>query len=261
MNTGLIGWPVAHSISPAMHNAAFAALGISGRYHAYEIPPNQLQSQLSSLANSEVIGLNVTIPHKQGILDLVTEHSSDVVEINATNTLILRNGQWRAENTDWRGFLGTLESEGVNVLPDHPCLILGSGGAAQAIAFALRQLGVAEIHFASRTPKLSNEIDYTQLLGEGYQIIVNCTPVGMFPESERSPWPEDLPFPSSAILYDTIYNPRETRLMTTARRAGARVIGGLGMLIEQARLSFELWTGQIPEYGIMEAAALGTLKQ
>jgi shikimate dehydrogenase len=83
----------------------------------------------------------------------------------------------------------------------------------------------------------------------------------MFPESERSPWPEDLPFPSSAILYDTIYNPRETRLMTTARRAGARVIGGLGMLIQQARLSFELWTGQIPEYGIMEAAALGTLKQ
>ncbi len=264
---GLFGWPLGHSVSPPMHNAAFAALGLDWRYELFPVPPEQFESEVARLINAGCRGFNVTIPHKQAAFRLpgVSEITPAAEGIGAVNTLIVKpDGTLKADNTDWRGFTADLRAHGVEISPDQSCLVLGTGGAARAVVFALRQMGVKTITLA--TP-IENEQLEGQLMLEpklimldeikdvAYEVVIACTPVGMAPNIYESPWPEDTPISPDVFLYDLIYNPPVTRLMQQAREAGAQAVGGLGMLVQQGAAAFELWTGQSPPIDVMMDAA------
>ncbi len=256
---GLLGWPLGHSVSPAMHNAAFEALGLDWRYEALAVPPEGLAERVSAWLADGYRGFNVTVPHKRAVLGLPEMAQVDpaVEAIGAANTLIrLPDGKLRAANTDWQGFADEVQAQGIAVRGVR-CLVLGTGGSAQAVAYALRRLGATSITFVSRCPTgQPDTIGYEALSRVAEAgLVVNCTPIGMAPHVEASPWPEGVPFPKGAAVYDLIYNPPVTRLMAQAREAGAPAIGGLGMLVRQGALSFEQWTGVAPPLDVMERAA------
>lgn len=300
---GLLGWPVEHSVSAAMHNAAFAVLGLGWRYDLLPVPPGELEARVTALIAAGYRGFNVTVPHKQAVLRLpqIAEIDEAVEAAGAANTLIVRpDGSLRAANTDWSGFAADLRAHGVPVEGRH-ALVLGTGGSARAVAYALRRLGAASVTFASRSPSGREGVIGYEAVREmvepptpfrpsdtfpleggreessprprweggrraaegeplgGDGLIINCTPAGMWPDVARSPWPDGVPFPAGAILYDLIYNPPVTRLMRQAREAGSRAIGGLGMLVRQGAAAFELWTGIPAPLEVMHEAAQGKL--
>jgi shikimate dehydrogenase len=255
---GLFGWPVAHSISPAMHNAAFQTLGLDWCYDLLPVPPEQFAAEVARLIAAGYRGYNVTIPHKQAAFKLsqVSVITPAAAAIGAVNTLIVEpDGTLTADNTDWRGFLRDLTDHGVAV-SGAECLVLGTGGSARGIVYALAQGGAKSITQVSRTPAgRDGIIGYDNLAGTAPDLIVNCTPVGMSPRVEFSPWPETVPFPPGAVLYDLVYNPPATRLLDYAHASGARTINGLGMLVWQGALAFEQWTGITPPVDVMERTA------
>jgi len=257
---GAIGWPIEHSISPAMHNAAFAELELNWKYDLVPAPPGELGDIVSlKLEEENYAGFNVTIPHKSAVLDLpqVDEVSEDVEKIGACNVLVLKpDGYLRAENTDWQGFADDLFANNIKV-QGGDCLILGTGGGAKAVDYALKKLGAASITLVSRNDSFRRDIiRYDELAElEGLRLIVNCTPVGMYPDIQESPWPMDVPLPEGAAVYDLVYRPRITLLMQQAQRDGNLNISGLGMLIRQGALAFEMWTGLMPPMNVMSNAA------
>ncbi|MBN2304787.1 MAG: shikimate dehydrogenase [Anaerolineae bacterium] len=258
---GLFGWPVEHSISPAMHNAAFAALGLDWSYDLLPVLPQNFEDEVIRLVDAGYRGFNVTIPHKQAALELllIGETTPAARAIGAANTLIAGpdNGLLRADNTDARGFAGDLQQHGITIEGTH-CLVLGTGGSARAVTFALAQNGAASVIRVSRRPTgQPGIIGYGDLahMAPAMDIVINCTPAGMSPRVDESPWPDGVPFPAGAVLYDLIYNPPVTRLMETARSAGARAINGLGMLVMQGAYAFQTWTGIMPPVDVMTNAA------
>ena len=264
--TGLIGWPVGHSRSPAMHNAAFAAAGIEGVYVPLPVHPERVGEAVAGLRALGFRGVNVTVPHKQAVLPHLDALSPTAAAIGAINTIVVReDGSLFGDNTDARGFLADLVEQGITVgdMKKGGALILGAGGSARAVAYVLASAGVpvriwtrrpaqAAQLVADLRPHLTDEslildlqssipnIEYQRLM---IKLIINCTPVGMTPHTNASPWPDDLPFQSGQFLYDLVYNPSETRLMRQARAGGAAVSNGLGMLLHQGALAWEQWTG------------------
>lgn len=263
---GLIGWPVAHSVSPAMHNAAFGALGLDWQYDLLPAPPERFAAAVAAWVAAGYRGFNVTIPHKGAALRLpqVRAISPAAEAIGAANTLTVEpDGSLTADNTDWRGFADDLAAGGIAV-EGARCLVLGTGGSARAVIYALRAGGAAAITAISREPGgRDGAAGYGDLarLAPSADLVVNCTPAGMSPDVAASPWPEDVPFPGGAALVDLIYNPPVTRLMADAQAAGARTVGGLGMLVRQGALAFERWTGSAPPLAIMLEAARHALQQ
>ncbi len=239
-----------------MHNAAFAALGLAAwRYELWETAPEDLGGRIAALRTDPgIAGANVTIPHKQAVvahLDGVSEHA---LAIGAVNTLVREGGRLLGENTDWIGFLDDLRRYGLGSLAGARVLVLGAGGSARAICYALVRAG-AETRVVNRDPARARALaaslprvralpilDQAQALAT--DLIVNCTSAGMEPHETTTPWPEHLALPSGATVYDLVYKPATTRLMREAARAGLRVIGGIGMLAEQGAESFALWTGR-----------------
>ena len=277
---GLIGWPVEHSVSPAMHNAAFEALGLDWRYDLLPVKPGELASELPLLIEQGYRGFNVTVPHKMEALALTQSKDSAAQAVGAANTLVkLEAGSLWAVNTDMSGFWRDLVEHEV-ARPPADALILGTGGSARAVAFALLIWGW-RVHVLSRDDararsfagslrdsqteslqKVAGDfrvdvLPRTELGARAGQVklVVNCTPVGMWPQSDASPWPDDVPIPTDSTVYDLVYNPPRTALMAQAEAAGARAIGGLGMLVQQGGLAFELWTQREPPLGVMRAAA------
>ncbi len=253
-----------------MHNAAFAALGMAWRYELFPAQPERLAEEVTRLVAEGVRGFNVTIPHKRAVLALsqVRERSAAVEAIGAANTLTVLSAEppvLRAENTDWRGFLDDLRAHDLDPR-GKVCVVLGTGGSARAIGYALGRAGATAITYISRTPTRANYLgtvrDYAALseLTPRADLIVNCTPLGMWPHVERSPWPADVPFPPHAALYDLVYNPPTTQLMRQARAVGARAVGGLGMLVRQGALAFAQWTGRTPPLDVMMQAARTALE-
>lgn len=261
---GLLGWPVAHSVSPPMHNAAFAALGLDWRYDRLPVPPEDLDATLTRLVAAGWRGFNVTIPHKQAVLrhQLMSVLSPAARTIGAGNTLVVRaDGSLHGDNTDWCGFLDDLRAHEVEI-SGAACVVLGTGGSARAVRYALEQAGAAQVTPVSRTPGNDPEtVGYADLrrLVERAALVVNCTPLGMWPAVERSPWPEGVPIPPHLVVVDLVYNPPRTRLMRQAEDAGARGINGLGMLVRQGARSFAAWTGVAPPLDVMAAAARAAL--
>jgi len=275
---GLIGWPVGHSVSPPMHNAAFDALDLDWRYVPLPVNVTSLALVERAVAGLHALGLrgaNVTVPHKQNVMPFVDELTPAANAIGAVNTIVVReDGSLLGDNTDARGFVADLHAHQVS-LTGANALVLGAGGSARAVVYGLAEAGCTSITLHNRT--LSKAIDLaaaiqphfpscqTQALSfpsgvaqaaKNAQLIVNCTSMGMTPNTNTLPWDEAIAFKPGQTIYDLVYNPPRTRLLKKADGDGARAIGGLGMLIWQGAIAFELWTGQQPPVEVMEAAAL-----
>jgi len=259
--TGIIGWPVEHSLSPTMHNAAFAALGLDWVYVAYPVPPDRVRGAISGLADAGVAGLNVTIPHKQTVLTACSAVSEAVASIGAANTLIPDGeGGWRADNTDAPGFLRALDEAAPLDLDGAAALILGAGGAARAVAFALRTRG-ADISVANRTEDkaaaLGNPVAFTprevNAAAAVSDIVVNCTSLGL----HGTGVPSELPLSAigrGQVVVDVVYRPGGTAWLEAVEARGARVVDGLGMLLHQGAAAFVQWTGEEPPIDVMRQA-------
>lgn len=265
---GIIGWPVSHSLSPAIHNAAFAALGLDWVYVPLPVHPLQLLAALTGLRAMGFAGANVTMPHKAAVADLVDELSDDARRLHAVNTIVCDGERLRGENTDTPGFERFLKMDvGVDTT-GRAALILGAGGASRACALALARSGVASITVAAREPdRVTDVATAVEGLGADVQavafdeaatvdadLIVNATPLGSRQET--------LPIPvlgPSVVVVDLLYHPTVTPLLVQARAHGATAFGGVGLLLHQAALSFEIWTGQQPPLDVMSAAALAAI--
>jgi shikimate dehydrogenase len=255
MRIGLIGHPVAHSASPRMQNAAFASVGMDWTYELWPTPLEELPARLHDVRHApDIAGCNVTIPHKQNVMPALDQLSEHAGVLGAVNTIVKRDGALIGHNTDWLGFLADLRFHQFTPEPGARALVLGAGGSARGIVYALLHSGMrVQIvnRDAGRAAALADDL---RALGDVAAIarvhdaaapalVVNCTSAGMEPNEHTSPWPEDAPFPADAFLYDLVYKPRRTRLMQQASAAGARAVDGIGMLAEQGAAAFELWTG------------------
>ncbi len=275
---GLIGWPVGHSKSPAMHNAAFDAAGIDGRYVLLPVHPDRVGAAVAGLRALGFRGANVTVPHKQAVIPFLDALTPEARAIGAVNTIVVQeDGMMLGTNTDAIGFARDLAEKGVSFerLQSEGALVLGAGGSARAVAYALAVRGVPT-HILARRPEQAHALaaslaphlpdaglldahPWQQLpdLAANARLIINCTPVGMTPHSDASPWPHDLPFHPEQLVYDLVYNPRQTRLMAQAQDAGAQAWNGLGMLVQQGARAWELWTGLSAPLAVMRAAVEG----
>jgi shikimate dehydrogenase len=269
---GVLGWPVAHSRSPAIHNAALAALGMEGwRYQLLPVPPALFDQTTLALAQSGFLGANVTIPHKHAALALATQASEAARQIGAANTLTFAaDGTIAAENTDAPGLIAALGSPSDR--PAHPrVLILGAGGSARAAAWALREAGASEVSIWNRTPERARAL--AQDLGvravaepEPADLLVNCTSVGLHtPDVQRSASDSEalnqlrLTFDQVgkySYVIDFVYRSGSTPLLAAAKAHGARTVDGLELLVAQGALSFELWTGRKAPVDVMRRAVL-----
>lgn len=258
---GLIGWPVQHSISPGMHNSAFQMLGLDDwHYELCPIAPNDFNRKIAILKNQGFVGANITIPYKTDVMHLCSQISPQAKAIGAINTVDFVKSY--ADNTDITGFIDDLrfhhlEIEGQNIL------ILGAGGAARAAAYGMEQEGASVFTInrtISRAHQIAKTIDlqvisFATIQELSFYLIVNCTSLGMWPHIDCSPWPQQIPFPSQSVAYDMVYRPKMTKFLQQAQQAGARTIGGVGMLVRQACQSFQLWTGRKAPMKIMLQAA------
>lgn len=268
----LMGWPLGHSVSPAMQNAAFAATGLDWEYEALPVPPEQLGDTVNGLGASGFRGANVTIPHKHAVLACCSSASPEATAIGAANTLVLESGRIAAHNTDCSGFARALAEAGCK---PRTALVLGAGGAARAVVHALLGMGAAVV-IAARSPAKARGLQAMDGSGERLRfvrldasslaaavsradLLVNTTPVGMWPQVGASPLPPDVPLAMGLTVMDLIYNPVETALLHLARAAGARTIGGLGMLVHQGAAAFQLWTGLEAPLETMRHAAESAL--
>lgn len=264
----VIGWPVEHSLSPAIHNAAFEAAGLNFAYLAFAVKPGDLSGALAGVRALGIRGLSVTIPHKVDIIPLLDEVEELAAKTGSVNTVVNDAGRLRGCSTDGPGALAALEAAGVD-----PCgrdvLLLGSGGAARAIGFALvwqRPPARIRIHgiIPEEVDRLSRDLlqassveveggSMERLAGslEDADIVIHATPIGMSPDTSHALIEKEMMRPGQCV-FDIVYNPLETELLRRARAAGATVVPGLGMFVQQAVLQFRLWTGTEPPVQVME---------
>jgi shikimate dehydrogenase len=262
---GLVGNPVGHSLSPPMHEAAYEALGMDARYVTFEADPDRIETAIEGAAALGVAGLNVTIPFKESVLDLV-EPDTTATRIGAVNTLDFSTDPPRGYNTDAAGARRALAHHDVDVGGTR-ALLLGAGGAARAIAVMLAEAG-AEIHVANRTRSRAESLaedvdgeahglDEVEPVMRSADLLVNATSVGM--ETDESPVPASV-LHEDLVVMDAVYAPLETRLLRDAAAAGARTIDGAWMLLYQGVEAFERWTGRDPPVEAMNTALRSSLE-
>jgi len=274
---GLIGYPVKHSYSPAMHNAAFNALKINAEYKLFELKPEELEGFLRSLEQNKICGLNVTVPYKEKVLDFVeiAPQSFFVKEIKAVNTIVVYKGRLEGSNTDIQGFKKALEE---NINPtDKRVAVLGAGGAARAVAYVLARSLVKDIHIydidKTKSRNIINMIkkiipscqissvdSIEELEVKNKDLLINATPIGL---SEKDPCliKEEM-LHKDLFVYDLIYNPAETKLLALAKKNGLRFSNGLKMLLYQGIFSFSYWTGvREPPVEVMRKALMEAMQK
>ena len=276
---GLLGFPLGHSLSPALHRAALRAAGLAGDYSLFPVALDDrkgLAAVIDRVRSRELAGLNVTIPHKQRVISLLDQLSPTAEAIGAVNTIYMEGDKLIGDNTDAPAFLldqkavlaagPSAAPEGESRVVTHgSSIILGAGGSASAVVYALAQEGWDVTVMARRLEQaqaISERIEGVRALAltaanlrvASPSLIVNTTPVGMTPHIDASPWPEGVSFPADACVYDLVYNPRETRLVREAHAAGLLAASGLGMLVGQAALAFQRWTGHQIAVGILREA-------
>ncbi|AFY59585.1 shikimate dehydrogenase [Synechococcus sp. PCC 6312] len=275
---GVIGYPVKHSLSPVIHNAALESLELDYVYLPFSIAPGDLETALSGMLVIGVQGFNITIPHKQAIIPCLKSVSPLVDQVGAVNTVKREAGAWIGTNTDVAGFLAPLQALNLN-WSNQTGLLLGCGGAARAVVVACWQLGLAELTVSGRDlAKLQAfQASWQDILPPGFlkvvpwegwakelaaaALVVNSTPLGMAPEMNHSPLaPKDLDqLPASAIIYDLIYTPNPTQLLAWGQERGLKTIDGLEMLIQQGAAAFQWWLGQPAPVDVMRAQAWARL--
>lgn len=251
---GVVGWPVAHSISPELHNRLIEKLGLNYFYSAYPVQPGAMPKALDGMRALGIRGLNVTIPHKEEAFRLCDRLDAYAAGIGAVNTVVNENGCLRGYNTDAPGFIACLRREGVSTAGKRAAL-LGAGGAARAVAVGLLQNGVAELRIINRTreraERLASELAArfpgrvrAAANADGVDLLVNATSVGM--KNSETPFADFDRLGEGCVVCDIVYCPRETVFLKGAREAGLKTVGGIGMLVYQAALAFELFTGIAP---------------
>lgn len=276
---GIIGDPVAHSLSPALFSFLLRELGTGEgfQYRAWRVRPEAMGAFLARIRESATVGLNVTIPHKETVVTFLDGLDATAQVLEAVNTVKETSGQLIGYNTDWLGFLRSLQAREV-VIAGRTAVVLGAGGAAKAVVYALIREGIARLTIynrtATRAETLAQEMrrkmgfapicavcpeDGEDVLAETLQeasLLVNTTSVGMYPRVNESPLPDPSVLHAGLIVYDSIYNPLQTRFMQQAERRGALVLGGLDMLIYQALESLRIWLGQAGLPWVARAEAL-----
>ncbi|WP_373546529.1 shikimate dehydrogenase [Chamaesiphon sp.] len=286
---GVIGSPIGHSFSPAMHNAAIEHLGLDYRYVAFPVLPAYLSTALDGLAAIGVVGCSVTIPHKQAIIPLLAEISPLARAVGAVNTIRNTAAGWIGTNTDVAGFVSPLAAMRRD-WGQTTVAILGNGGAARAVVAGCHQLGCSNIHVFGRDAvklaafssswqeellvtgtKLPAPVrvethpwdELSTLISQDNLLLVNSTPIGMHPQVDRSPISAELirKIGSNSIAYDLIYTPRPTNFLQLAKQQGSIAIDGMEMLIQQGAIAFELWLQQPAPIDIMRQALLQSLKE
>ena len=256
---GVMGWPVAHSKSPRLHGYWLKHYSIDGSYVHFPVAPNDLADALSTLAANGFAGVNLTVPHKEAAVALVDEVSPQAARIGAINTIFIKNGRLTGTNTDAYGFMAALEAGAPAYdLKSGPAVVIGAGGAARAVCFALQDAGCPDIRLVNRTLARAQALAHdfgkpvsahdwhtrNQSLSDA-KLVVNCTTMGM---AGQAPLDLDLALlPSSAVVNDIVYTPLETPLLAMARARGNVAVDGLGMLLYQAQAGFEGWFGVKPE--------------
>ncbi|MFL5734078.1 MAG: shikimate dehydrogenase [Chloroflexia bacterium] len=270
---GLVGYPVDHSLSPAMHNAAFQECGLDYRYELLPTPPENFSRRIVNCLEEGFVGWNVTVPHKERILPYLHQRSDAVEATGACNTVRVEGRTLVGFNTDPTGFTAGLEEAG-DIPSGAKAVLLGAGGAARAVAWALARIGCeviilsrrreqAESLAAALRPSCPSPIIHRELTGAALteelqtaSLLVNCTPAGMWPHAEQSPLPEGTRLAPHLLVYDLVYRPRPTRLLSEAGAIGCRTQDGLAMLVHQGAAAFELWTGRQAPTSVMRQACL-----
>ena len=267
--TGVLGWPLDHTLSPTIHNAAFRNVGLDWVYLAWPVRPEDLAAAIGGLRALGAQGANVTMPHKESVIEYLDEVSGDARRVGAVNTIQRSGDKLIGHNTDVDGFRSFLVDDAGMDPSGKTVLVLGSGGAARAVVCALDDLGAAHVVIAARREDRGREIAELasrpvvdveaweraeELVGRS-DLIVNATPLGM---NGETPLPTATWRPGQVVC-DLVYSPPSTPLMDAARAAGVEAWGGLGMLIHQAALSFRVWTGQDPSVAAMSAAAVRSI--
>jgi len=271
VNFYLLGYPVTHSVSPVMHNAAFTELGLPHRYYALEVTLEILEETISEkIKTGSCGGANVTIPHKIEVIQHIDILMDSARKAGAVNTIEKKDDQLLGHNTDGVGGVRALR-EKYGELSDAKIVLLGAGGAARAIAYELAPM-IQELTVLNRSVEkariLSDSLRGNTSYGSLYEssviksadILINTTPVGMYPYIDESPIESSILHPD-LLVYDIIYNPLRTKLLKQAESAGARTLGGLWMLVYQGVESFKIWTGKEPSADTMYNAALNALQE
>lgn len=270
---GVIGYPLRHTLSPVFQQAGLDALGLDVRYQAWETPSEALPAVVTALRVPERLGMNVTIPHKQAVMSYLDRVDMTAQAIGAVNTVAKVAGHLVGYNTDCTGFLQALRQDGGFDPAGARALVLGAGGAARAVLYALLNAGAARVGVAARrSDQATSLIDHFSAtaaaaplalerwghpdLVTGYDLVVNTTPIGMLHGGDEPASPlAGVDLPPGVFVYDLVYNPSETPLLRQARAAGARNLGGLSMLVYQGAVGFEYWTGRAAPIATMLAAA------
>lgn len=267
---GVLGYPVEHSVSPAMQNAALREAKVDGVYIPLAVAPEHLGTAMQGLRACGFRGVNVTIPHKVAIMEHLDAVDQRAREIGAVNTVLFQEGRAVGYNTDADGFVQSLVQAGVEVDKMSTAVLLGAGGAARAVAFGLHRRGVGRIVITARRAEqvaelMQSSAEYglelepcawealDSVLPEA-DMLINCTPIGMASHGPGELLVEWGKLHAAAIVCDLIYNPPKTEFLLQAEQAGHRIVNGQGMLVEQGALAFELWNGQEAPRASMNAA-------
>ncbi len=270
---GLLGRTLKHSWSPLMHNRTLNRMGLNGIYLPLEVEEDKLAEAVRGLRALQFIGVNVTIPYKEKIMEYLDHVSDEARACGAVNLIKNQNGVLTGYNTDGKGFLAGLREEGV--VPRGRVLFIGAGGAARAVAYELSQAGVEHMDFLDTNPARShelaafighyqrcathgsimNEADFAKL-SQNADIIINCTPAGMFPDIDGCPVSSLEAVKAEAILIDLIYNPLYTRFLLLGQAKGLKTVSGLSMLVHQAALTLKILTGLEPPVEFMKEVLL-----
>ncbi|MDH5202021.1 MAG: shikimate dehydrogenase [Nitrospirota bacterium] len=265
--TGLFGYPVEHTLSPAMHNAAFDELGIDYCYVAFPVHPDSLKDAVRSIRALNLSGVNITIPHKEKVIPFLDKVDEEASFIGAVNTIVNSQGKLVGYNTDGRGFIQSLSESGIS-LEGKIVLVLGAGGASRAISYYLCQKAVELIvcdidrgkteNLIQDLKKIRDNISSVDTIvnAERYDIIINATPLGLKNE-DPLPLHTSLLNPNQTVC-DLIY--KKTQLLQDASQKGCTTLNGLGMLLWQGAFAFELWTGKKPPVDVMRKALFSIIK-
>ncbi len=275
---GVIGWPVEHSLSPAMHNAALAAMELNWVYLAFPVAPERVSEAVGAVRGLQLIGLNVTIPHKQAVAELMDELDDAAEALGVVNTVVRREDRLVGYNTDGPGFLQSVEEMGHSV-EGKRVAVIGAGGASRSIAYACARAGASQMTVLNRTAARAeavaslaadkggaSDVGTAGLQGaaaeeavSGADLVVDCTSVGMYPNVEEGPVVPGEWLRAGQVVVDVTYNPRETTLLRAARACGADVVDGTGMLVHQGAIALGHWCGRQAPAEVMREALLSAL--
>lgn len=269
---GLIGHPVQHSLSPAIHNAAFNHLGLDWVFTVFDVAPEHGDHAIEAARVLGIEGLSVTMPHKANVAATVDQLTSQAAKLNAVNCVYRAGNKMVGDNTDGAGFVASLLEDAEFVPKGKACVVFGAGGAARAVILALAEAGAGEIVVVNRTVETAQlavslapevaRVGEASAVGRA-DLVVNCTSIGMHSDSDpaqvnRSPVNPEL-LRQGQVVADLVYHPLQTRLMQDATAKGSQVVGGLGMLVHQAAVAFTKWTGEAAPLAVMKAAVEGHL--